>query len=79
MLQICLYYTVLGVPCSLVITCWGRSDLFALLCVVFPCPFVTLPYGVSGPKWCLIVLSLDLCLLLYFQKFYLNTGFIVSK
>ena len=33
----CLYYTVLSVPCSLVITCWERAGLLALLCVVFSC------------------------------------------
>ena len=31
----CLCYAVLSVPCSLVVTCWKRADLLALLCVVF--------------------------------------------
>ena len=36
MFHVCLYNTVLSVPCSLVITCWERADLLALLCVTFP-------------------------------------------
>ena len=31
MLRVCLCYTVLSVPCSLVITCWERANLLALL------------------------------------------------
>ena len=46
MLHVCLYYTVLSVPCILVITCWKRADLLALLCVMFPWDFVTFSYGV---------------------------------
>ena len=65
MFHICLYYTVLPVPCSLVITCWERVDLLALLCVIFPCVFATFPYGVSGQVWYLIVSIPDYCLLLY--------------
>ena len=37
MFHVCLYYTVLSVPCSLMITSWKRADLLALLCVMFPC------------------------------------------
>ena len=33
--HVCLCYAVLSVPCSIVITCWDRADLLALLCVVF--------------------------------------------
>ena len=33
--HVCLYYAVFSVPCSLVITCWERADLLALLCVMF--------------------------------------------
>ena len=28
------------------LTCWERVDLWALLCVMFPCDFVTFPYCV---------------------------------
>ena len=34
---VCLYYTVLSVPCSLVITCWESADLLALFVCEFPC------------------------------------------
>ena len=46
MFHVCLYYTVLSVPSSLVITCGERSDLLALLCVMFPC-------DLSLSHWCL--------------------------
>ena len=42
------------VKCILVVTCWERADIFALLCVMFSCVFVTF-YVVS-----LIVLIPDL-------------------
>ena len=35
MFHVCLCYAVLTAPCYLVITCWERTDLLALLCVVF--------------------------------------------
>ena len=36
----------LSVRFSLVITCWERADLLALLCVMLYCGFVTFPSGV---------------------------------
>ena len=42
----------------------GKADHFALLCVLFPCVFVTFPYDVSGQVWDFIVLIPDLCFLL---------------
>ena len=65
------YDIVLSVRCSLVITCWERADLLALLCVIFPCVFVTFPYGVSIQVRYLIVSIPDICLLLYFYKCYI--------
>ena len=62
--QVYLCYTVLSVPCSLVIACWETIDLLALLCVMFSCVFVTFPYFFSGQVWYLIVSITDLCLLL---------------
>ena len=38
--------------CSLVVTCWERADLSALLYVMFHCVFVTFPCDVMGPVWC---------------------------
>ena len=34
---LCYKFTVLSVPCSLVVTCWEGADLLALLCVMFSC------------------------------------------
>ena len=51
MFHVCLYYRVLSIPCSLVITCWGRADL---LCVMVPYVFVTFPYDVWNKLWNLI-------------------------
>ena len=46
--------------------CWERADILVILFVMFPCAFVTSPYGVSGQVLCLIVWIYDMCLLLYF-------------
>ena len=35
--SVCLCRTVLSVPCSIVVTCWERVCLLALLCLVFSC------------------------------------------
>ena len=58
---------VLSVPYSLVITCWERADLLALLGVVSSCVSVIFPFGVPGQVWYLIVSIPDLCLPLYFN------------
>ena len=60
-----LCHTVLSDPCSLVVTCWKRADLLALLCVMFSCDFVTFPYGVLSQVWYLIESIPDICLLHY--------------
>ena len=60
------YYTVLSVSCSLVVTCWKRADLLAPQYMMFSCVFVTFLYGVVGQVCQLIVLIPDLCLLPYF-------------
>ena len=63
-------HAVLSVHCSLVVTCWERANLLALLCEVFSCVFVTFPRGVlgqvGGQVWYLIVSIPDLYLLSYF-------------
>ena len=33
MLHVCVCYAVVSVPCSLVVTCWERADIFAVLFV----------------------------------------------
>ena len=61
--HVCLYFTGLSISCILLITCWERADLLALLCMMF-CHF---------PIWCLgsgVSLNVsipDLCLL-YFVR-----------
>ena len=54
----------------LVVTCWERADLLALVCGVqlSVCNF---PIGILGQVWFLIVSIPDLCALTYF---YLNGG-----
>ena len=46
MFHMCLYYTVMSVPCSLVINCLEKADLLALLSVMFP-SFLSLSHTVS--------------------------------
>ena len=57
----CVCHTFTSVHCCLVVTCWERADLLALVCDVY-CVFVTFPCQV----WYLIVLFPDLCSLSYF-------------
>ena len=35
MLHVGVCCAVVSVPCSLVVTCWERADLLAVMCVVF--------------------------------------------
>ena len=42
-----LCYANLAVPCSLVITCWERTDLLVLFHVVFSCVFASSPAKIS--------------------------------
>ena len=60
-------HVFLSVVSSLVVTRWERIGLLALLCVMFSFVFVTLPCGVLGQVWYLIVSISDLCLLSYFS------------
>ena len=59
------YYAVLSVPCSLVVTCLERAYLLVILYVMFSCVFVTFSYDVLGQEWYLIALIPDLCILPY--------------
>ena len=63
MFRVC--HAFLSVHCSLVVTCWERASLLALMCV-FYCVLVTFPRGVLGQVWYLIVPNSNLCLLTYF-------------
>ena len=60
---ICVYRDFLSVHCSLVVTCWERANLLALLCVMFYFAFVTFPCDGLGQ----VVSISDLCLLTYFN------------
>ena len=46
--------------CCLVVTCWERADLLALVGDVY-CTFVTFPCGILGQVWYLIVSFPDIC------------------
>ena len=62
----CVSYAFVSFHCCLVVTCWERADLLALVGDVY-CIFVTLPYGILGQVWYLIVSFPDVCCLSYFQ------------
>ena len=49
-----------SVHCCLVVTCWERADLLALVGDVY-CIFVTFQSGILGQVWYLIVSFPDLC------------------
>ena len=67
MFLVCLCHTALSVPRSLVVTCWQRADLLALLFMGFSCVFVTFLHGDLGQVCYLIVPIPDLCILPYFD------------
>ena len=52
----------MSVHCSLMVTCWERAILFALLYVMLSCVFVTFPSRVLVQVWYLIVSIPDICL-----------------
>ena len=62
----CVCHAFASVHCSLVVTCWERAGLLALVCDVLLC-FVTIPCGILGQVWHLTVLIPDLCPLSYFK------------
>ena len=55
------------VSLSLVVTCWERVALLALLYSMFYCGYDSFSCGVLSQVWCLIVSIPDLCLLSYFK------------
>ena len=61
----CVSHAFAYANCCLVVTCWERADLLALVGDVY-CIFVTFPYGILGQVWYLIVSFPDLCHLFYF-------------
>ena len=65
--------TFTSVHCYLVVTCWERADLLALVGDVY-CIFVTYPCGILGQVWYLIVLFPDLCHLSFFYTWFIQAG-----
>ena len=62
----CVCHAFLSVHCILVDTYWERALHLAFLFVMFSCDFVTIPYGVLGQVWYLVVSIPDIRLLTYF-------------
>ena len=62
----CLAHAFVSVQCCLVVTCWERADLLAVVGDVY-CIFATFSCGILGQLWYLISLS-DLCRRFYFLK-----------
>ena len=54
----CVCYAFVSVHCYLVVTCWARADVLALVCDL-NCIFVTFPSGILGQVWYLIVSTSD--------------------
>ena len=65
----CVCHAFASVLCCLVVTCWERADLFALVCDVY-LYFVTFSCGILGQVWYLVVSIPDLCRLSYFVTFF---------
>ena len=70
----CVCHAFLSVGCGLVVTCWKRANLLALLCVMFYCVFVTFQCGVLGQVWYLNVSISDLCILSYFHLIFVSNA-----
>ena len=63
----CVSHAFTSVHCCLVVTCWERADLLALVGEVY-CIFVTFLCGVLGQVWYLNVSFPEFCCLSYFQR-----------
>ena len=62
----CVCHAFASVHCCLVVTCWERVDLLALVCDVY-CVFVTFPCVNLAQVWYLIVSIPDICHLSYYE------------
>ena len=62
----CVCHAFASVHCCLMVTCWERADLLALVCDVSLC-FCHFPIGILGQVWYLNVSIPDLCHLSYFH------------
>ena len=61
----CVSHAFASVRCCLVVTCWERADLLALVDDVY-CIFITFSCGILGQVWYLIISCPYLCRLSYF-------------
>ena len=61
----CVCHAFASAHCCLVVTCWERADLLALVCGVKLGVF-TFPFGILGQVWYLIVSIPYLCPFLTF-------------
>ena len=71
----CISHILASVHCCLVVTCWKRADLLALVGDVH-CIFVTFPCSILSQVGYLIVSFPDLCRLSYFYNLW---GLLVLK
>ena len=60
--HLCFSHAFVSVHCCLVVTCWERAGLLALVGDVY-CMFVTFPCVILGQVWYLSVSFPGLCLL----------------
>ena len=66
----CVSHAFAPVHCYLVVICWEKADLLALVGDVY-CIFVTFPCGILGQVWYLILAFPDLCRLftMYLEEY----------
>ena len=62
-------HAFVSIHCCIVVTCWERDDLLALVGDVY-CIFVTFSCGILSQVWYLIVMFSGLCHLSYFVRSY---------
>ena len=62
----CVCHALTSVHCCLVVTCWERADLLALVCDVYLC-FCHFPIGILDQVWYFIVSIPDFCCLLLLE------------
>ena len=65
----CVSHAFASAHCCIVVACWERADLLALVGGIY-CIFVVLPCRALGQVWYLIVSFPDLCRISYFEVFF---------
>ena len=64
----CVCHAFASVHCCLVVTCWERADLLALVCDDVKLCFSTFQCGILGQVWYFIVSILDLYRISFFYQ-----------